>query len=80
MRLKKQQTEAGRSKPKICEVCGRGGKIVFDHCHGSKKFRGWLCNGCNVILGYANDSPEILKKLIRYLLKHERSRNGTAKH
>ncbi len=38
-----------------------------DHDHKTKKFRGVLCNNCNLALGYAKDSPEILMALIKYL-------------
>ena len=58
---------AGRPRPGACEQCGRGGKICFDHNHATNKFRGWLCHKCNMILGCANDSPAILRKLAAYL-------------
>jgi hypothetical protein len=56
-----------RPKPDTCEVCGEGGRIVFDHCHNSNKFRGWLCNGCNSALGHVKDNSELLRKLADYL-------------
>jgi|SRR5215472_7333095 len=58
---------AGRPRPELCEVCGRAGGIAFDHCHQRNIFRGWLCRACNLILGYANDDPNILRKLTAYL-------------
>jgi recombination endonuclease VII len=58
---------AGRPKPNVCDICGRGGKICFDHSHSDSVFRGWLCNHCNLILGHANDDPELLRKLARYV-------------
>lgn len=59
---------AGRPKPAACEICGSAkGRIAFDHCHRTGKFRGWICNGCNVVLGYVNDDPNHLRKLIAYL-------------
>lgn len=58
---------AGRPRPDTCEVCARDGKIVFDHCHKSGRFRGWLCDNCNVVLGRVADDPNILCKLIAYL-------------
>jgi hypothetical protein len=56
-----------RPKPDACEVCGNIGRIVFDHCHRTKNFRGWLCNGCNTALGYVNDDPDRLRMLASYL-------------
>ena len=61
--------EAGRSRPKVCDLCKRPGKICFDHCHATGKFRGWLCHKCNITLGYVDDSPELLRKLAKYLTK-----------
>lgn len=61
------QTLAGRPKPDICDVCGRGGLIVYDHCHQQGHFRGWLCHMCNATLGFVADDPEILLKLANYL-------------
>lgn len=58
---------AGRPKPENCEVCNSKGKICFDHCHNSNKFRGWLCDPCNRILGQAKDNPDVLIALSIYL-------------
>lgn len=61
------EKEVGRKKPVDCEVCSRKGRIVFDHCHKTGKFRGWLCSNCNLALGNVEDNIEILKFLIKYL-------------
>lgn len=60
---------AGRPKPKNCEICNQTGRICFDHCHRSDKFRGWICSQCNIVLGMVYDSPELLEKMISYLNK-----------
>lgn len=61
--------EAGRPRPDICDICGGRGKrgIVFDHCHQTGQFRGWICDSCNIALGMARDSIDILTKMIAYL-------------
>lgn len=59
--------DAGRPKPSMCEVCNRGGRIVFDHCHNTKQFRGWICHNCNVVLGLVDDDITTLEKLVVYL-------------
>jgi hypothetical protein len=65
---RQQEKEAGRKKPKRCDVCKIGGRrICFDHCHKSDLFRGWLCSNCNFILGYTKDSSKTLRKLVLYL-------------
>jgi hypothetical protein len=71
------ETMAGRPRPEVCEVCGgppdskKG--MHFDHCHKHGHFRGWICRGCNLILGYAKDDRYRLLKLIAYL---DRSQDG----
>jgi hypothetical protein len=57
-----------RPRPENCELCGRKHKkIVFDHCHNSGAFRGWICDPCNISLGNVGDSVEILERIIAYL-------------
>ena len=50
-----------------CQLCGKEGGIVLDHCHMTEKFRGWLCQSCNIGLGKLKDSIEMLQKGIKYL-------------
>lgn len=67
-KLAKIKKADGRERPEICDVCQEPDwRIVFDHCHASGKFRGWLCYGCNLTLGHAKDSPETLRALADYL-------------
>lgn len=59
---------AGIPKPEFCPICKRNQyRIVFDHCHTSGNFRGWICDQCNKVLGLVKDSPIILKEMINYL-------------
>lgn len=65
---------AGRPRAANCEVCGNVNSnkaqpvpTVFDHCHVTGHFRGWICNGCNTALGHVKDNPETLRKLADYL-------------
>jgi hypothetical protein len=71
-----KEKKAGRPKPKQCEVCSREGRIMFDHCHKSSIFRGWICLNCNVILGLVDDSPELLEQLASYLRTHDYAKQG----
>lgn len=43
------------------------GKYATDHDHNTMKFRGILCNSCNVALGLVSDSTFVLERLIKYL-------------
>lgn len=71
---------AGRPRQEACEICKEAGKTVFDHCHVSDKFRGWLCDRCNRTLGQVKDNTDILFAMIEYLEKHREQDNGqTAK-
>lgn len=61
-----------RERPAFCEACGQPPKgrltvLCLDHGHASNTFRGWLCNGCNVALGFLNDSPERAEALAAYI-------------
>ncbi|WP_051723712.1 endonuclease VII domain-containing protein [Micromonospora chokoriensis] len=49
-------------------------RLVVDHCHGSGQVRGLLCQDCNIAIGCAKDSPEILRAAITYL----EARNGAS--
>ncbi len=70
-KLKIQEELAGRSKPDRCELCQeKAGRIVWDHCHDSGQFRGWLCDRCNRVLGSVKDDVLLLQKMKDYLLKH----------
>jgi hypothetical protein len=57
--------------PEFCECCGKLpiGKqsLHLDHDHITGKFRGWLCNNCNLGIGKLGDSLEGLNKAMNYL-------------
>jgi hypothetical protein len=64
--------QQGRAYPfsGCCDVCGQKPakkRLAFDHDHTTGAFRGWLCHGCNLILGFAEDSPQRLRALAKYL-------------
>jgi len=66
-----------------CKICGSefsdGIKPVVDHNHRTKKVRGLLCIPCNLLLGSARDSIEILSQAINYL-DLENNKNKTEKN
>lgn len=60
----------------MCHACKtRPGKHI-DHCHTSGHIRGFLCIHCNIALGNAYDSPQVLSQLIEYLKTTSGSRLG----
>lgn len=56
-----------------CAICRRPAeKWVVDHDHkfherDPKGRRGALCNACNLMLGQAKDSPDVLRAAAAYL-------------
>lgn len=56
-----------------CAICrsdspGRKFKhLLVDHFHDTGAVRGLLCNDCNLVLGHAKDSIDVLKAAIQYL-------------
>jgi hypothetical protein len=51
-----------------CPICLKSDKKYYlDHDWKTGKFRGWLCNACNVALGLFKDDVEILERAIKYL-------------
>ena len=55
-----------------CAICSRTDtKLIFDHCHKTDEFRGWICLKCNFRLGQLGDDPKIIReeieKIINYL-------------
>lgn len=61
---------AGRPRAHVCELCSSQERTVFDHCHVSGEFRGWICDRCNKTLGLVKDSPALLRALAAYLEGH----------
>ena len=57
-----------------CAICGEHQSklkkaLAVDHCHTTGKIRGLLCSKCNLLIGYANDSLDILLEAMNYLKK-----------
>lgn len=60
-----------------CAMCGRrdnpgrgtqeDGYFCIDHNHKTGELRGLLCTACNLVIGNAQDDPEVLKAGIAYL-------------
>jgi hypothetical protein len=52
-----------------CEICGLDGPLHCDHSHSTGLIRGWLCNKCNLMLGYSDDTPNTLRIAAEYIEK-----------
>lgn len=60
-----------RSKGR-CEITGitqefNGNDLCFDHCHDTRKLRGFVSDGVNKALAAFNHDPAILRKAAEYL-------------
>lgn len=59
-----------------CDICGVDEfkltkRLHMEHCHKTGKFRGWVCNRCNHVLGLIGDSSELANKISKYLIMEE---------
>jgi protein-arginine kinase activator protein McsA len=51
-----------------CNICGKTAKLAVDHDHKTNKFRGLLCDNCNMGLGQFKDDPMLLEFAQIYLM------------
>ena len=63
------------SQGRKCAICGTTDPSKSgwqtDHDHASNRFRGVLCNPCNLFIGLAKESVHTLMKAIMYLLEEK---------
>lgn len=51
-----------------CPLCLKEDqRLVWDHCHETNEFRGYICSHCNLLLGHAFDDASTLERAIGYL-------------
>lgn len=51
-----------------CECCGKEvDRLRVDHCHTTGKFRGLICDKCNLGIGHFADNPSLLRAAADYL-------------
>jgi len=66
-------TELKAAQADLCAICRKPEKgrarLAVDHCHKSGVVRGLLCRKCNNGIGHFDDSVELLRAAIAYLLK-----------
>jgi hypothetical protein len=53
----------------VCAICLSLPKtrLCIDHDHRTGRVRGLLCKRCNSVLGYVDDGPTLLRRMVRYL-------------
>lgn len=65
----------------VCAICYEPParkRLSVDHCHGTGKVRGLLCERCNSFLGRVNDNAMILASAVTYLHDTTTSKEGAA--
>jgi hypothetical protein len=50
-----------------CAICHREDALCLDHDHETGKFRGYLCQNCNMALGKLGDTVEAIRRVLAYL-------------
>lgn len=65
-----------RTQGGVCAICRElnicGRRLAVDHDHKTGKVRGLLCAKCNLVLGQARESVDLLYRAADYLLAPER--------
>ena len=71
-RLRKSHVKQyGKPKDTPCKVCNKKLPLVFDHCHKTSKFRGWICKDCNAAIGKLGDDLVGVERARLYLREFE---------
>jgi hypothetical protein len=84
-RYLRQEKKKHRSKPLDlkCECCGKEiteSEFRFDHDHTTGKFRGWICDVCNVTIGKMGDTRDSVTSYIGSLMKYLKIRKQDLKN
>ena len=62
----------------LCALCDKlpkkGDELVFDHCHKTNTFRGYLHNSCNRVLGVLGDDVSGMVNCFNYLNMSEKKK------
>lgn len=63
-----------------CKLCfgpnTAGRKLAVDHDHVTGKVRSLLCTRCNILVGYVENTPELLERAVAYLAAHGNGKKG----
>ena len=56
-----------------CVICESSleSKRCIDHNHSTGIVRDVICHSCNIVIGMVKEKTEVLKKIIKYIEKHE---------
>ena len=65
----------GKPKKIPCRVCLKSVPLVFDHCHKTSLFRGWICKDCNAAIGKLGDDLKGVESARSYLMEFEAAKS-----
>jgi len=51
-------------------ITGRVKGLALDHDHTTGKFRGWLCDRCNLAIGLLGDTLRRVNRAVNYLKRN----------
>lgn len=75
-KISNTEYEALKTEQKgLCALCskppfpGKRGGLMVDHDHKTNMVRGLVHHKCNLLLGFADDNPELLQAALNYLAK-----------
>lgn len=69
-RLRREHIKRHGPPSEDCSICGKS-DIVFDHCHSTNQFRGWICRSCNSGIGKMGDTYRDVQDRADYLKEFE---------
>lgn len=58
-----------RKQQGCCLICKERRTLVVDHCHEQGHVRGLLCQRCNIIVGYVDSHPKLIRLAFIYAVK-----------
>jgi hypothetical protein len=67
---KGKKTAPPPTESSVCECCKKVvNELKYDHDHENGKFRGWICEPCNLGIGRLGDTYEDVKNAFIYMAK-----------
>lgn len=54
----------------ICPICKKTSSLILDHCHEEDRFRGFICNTCNTMIGRLGDTEQEILTSINNIVEY----------
>jgi hypothetical protein len=56
----------GETRFGLCAICKKETNLHYDHDHATGLFRAWLCNGCNLKLGWVEKHLQEIRNILNW--------------